>query len=239
MSEGCICRTDSVMEFLPPQGFSLRTLTDADVDVVARGVSEAFCSREPLTLGHIHPDQFLQFSHPVVKASAASGLSVVLTTSNPSTGQENIVAAMVSEDLAVSEAHVSSCDDLHEHFTTIFALLKSLSMAALKPHRDTVSGKLREGEIFHCFLGYTQEGFEGLGLGKVIRQAAIRRASSLGFKILLVEATNPVTRHIWKKSFSANEHTVLRPCDFHINGDRPWRELEVGQEIASLTITLC
>eukprot|EP01120_Amphizonella_sp_Union-15-10_P011304 TRINITY_DN4751_c0_g1_i3.p1 TRINITY_DN4751_c0_g1~~TRINITY_DN4751_c0_g1_i3.p1 ORF type:complete len:128 (-),score=6.07 TRINITY_DN4751_c0_g1_i3:69-452(-) len=107
----------------------------------------------------------------------------------------------------------------------IFSLLHKLFKMASLPY-------LKLGELFHVFMGGTAKEFEGRGLGFKMRQHSLGMARSKGYQAVIVEASNPVTLHIWKNKLGGESLASITLNTFEDeHSERPFNHLNHKVEL--------
>jgi predicted N-acetyltransferase YhbS len=183
----------------------------ADVDGVASVLSDAFSRREPIgiAVGMTAPE-FDRFARVLSPKAAAERLTIVARDS--ATGE--IVGVMLNEDSATPPP--DGMDMLGPAFAPVFEFLHELEVE----HRaDGVHP--RPGEWLHLFLLAVAEHAGGQGIAQGLVARSVENAARRGYKKGVVEATGPVSQHIFRKHGFADrvrrdyaEHPVFGPVAY-------------------------
>ena len=216
--------------------FTIRLLCIADVAKVQQLLAESFVQREPLTDKRLSVEEFLVLGRSIVSDAVEDGLSLVVTE-EANGGGVNYISALISED-AGAEDEGGLPPGAHPHIPRIYALLEELG----RPFYDSLGEQLQRGQVFHAAMGFTAAGYEGRGIGKVLRRCAVDLARSRGFAHVVVEATNPATQSIWVKHCGGTVHNTIRPGEWVLSGSspplRPWAEWDRDRLVSFIAVSL-
>ena len=170
----------------------------------AQLIAEEFAAYNPITcFDRISSEQFYQWcSWPIMSRTWSEGLSMLAR--QKSTGE--IIAATIAGDLYLQ--HLADTSD----GTSAIAVDDLLNeMDHLFISRD-FGRDLRMNMVLHVTLGAVRNDHAGKGIASEMRKLICENARDRrGFEYLLVQTTNPATRHIYLNKMNGKEVTIIDP----------------------------
>lgn len=190
---------------------------DNDAREAAQLIAEEFAAHNPITrFDRIPPQQFYDVcAWPIMQQAWPEGLSFLAR--QRSTGQ--IVAATTAGDLYLQHQNQQPAERLHE--IAVDDLLSE--MDHLFVSRD-FGEELKANMVLHITLGAVRNAHAGKGIASELRKTLCDYARERnGFEYVLVQTTNPATRHIYLNKMNGKEMTVVDPTNWRWRkNDEEW-----------------
>lgn len=162
--------------------------TGADEDETAKLLGEVFARRDPPAVAAgITPAEFESFVRLFLPKAGPEGLTVLARFED--TGA--LAGVMLNEDCA-SELP-DGMADLPESFGPVGDILGGL---AGEYHERN---HFEPGEGVHLFLLGVADGALGMGIAQELVAASLRHAADKGYRKAVVECTNKMSQHIFRK----------------------------------------
>ncbi|KAL6071752.1 hypothetical protein QOT17_005922 [Balamuthia mandrillaris] len=238
------------------ENFIFQVLREEDADELAPIICETFQNGNPLNraVKELNAENFMPFCRYTSSHNAKAGLSFIAREKS----SQRIVCFMLGNDLLAPEDETrlkeATPEKKHPLFK-IFSLLSALDSAYKQQMQQQQNGEpLKPKQVYHALMGGTIAGFEGKGLGFLTRRLAKELASKRGFSELMVEASNPATKHIWIAKLGATVKVSIPYRNFvHEEGEdgggkgwfdegegeegrRPFKEMEGNATLVSVSL---
>ena len=166
--------------------------------ICAQLISDEFVAHEPFTsFGSVRSEQlFHESTWPSMVEAVPQQLSFVAR--HRSSGK--VVGAIIANDLYVEHVQHPYEASSPPAFIAIIDLLDEMTDRFI--HRD-FARELKPNMVLHIWMGATLADHASKGVGSRLRAIVCDHArNGKGFQHVLVQATNPATRHIYMKKMS-------------------------------------
>jgi hypothetical protein len=181
---------------------------DNDARYCAQLIAEEFCAHNLITVfDQITPTHFYEAcSWPLMKDMLAEHLSFLAR--HRLTGE--IIGATIAGDLYLQHQKNHLCDTSNRlHTIPVSDLLDEMDNLFIS--RD-FGQELKPNMVLHIGLGAVRGQHSGKGVASQIRKILCDNArDKKGFQYLLVQTTNPATRHIYLNKMNGKEVTIIDP----------------------------
>jgi len=156
---------------------------------VVQFISNSFVTREPLTCTiHAKVAEMTSFTRPIAR-QALSNLNSILCRNS----EGKLIAVSLNEDLFAGEG-IPAGNEEKTPFECIPEMIYRLEEQFVA---SLAKESLGEKKVFHVFLGATREGFEGRGIGTIMRALCCIIAKEQGYEKIMAEPTSGATHCIW------------------------------------------
>jgi len=228
------------------EDIEISTMREDEFERALDIAANAFCTNNPVVshLG-LKVEEFKKFtrSEHSVECNVKSGLSLVARLK----GQNKPMAFLFMSDFDLT-SRTDEMDKLieanpklvvmREMTENIFEL--ACMNAVLKGNGLCLGSMTSRTKTCWATLGGTFPGYEGRGLGKLLRKHAVEVARKLGYNSLLVEPIHGATRHIWTKYCRAEVMSQQNFDDFRspskILGECPTKGLKGNSTICQVLL---
>jgi hypothetical protein len=181
---------------------------DNDARYCAQLIAEEFSAHNPITIfDQITPTHFYDsVSWPLMKDMFMEHLSFLARLR--STGE--IIGATIAGDLYLGHQKKHSCDTENlENKIPVNDLLDEMDNSFIS--RD-FGQELKPNMVLHITVGAVRAQHSNKGVASQIRKLMSDNArNKRGFQYLLVQTTNPATRHIYLNKMNGKEVTIVDP----------------------------
>jgi GNAT superfamily N-acetyltransferase len=184
--------------------FKVSPLDVKDHDFCLDMAVDAFTSRNALVVHlQVPPDELRSIFLKDTKESVKQGLCMVAKNKNG-----DIVGFLFCNqcDFMLPDADMTPRHSMLRHSYDVGEALYH------RAARNTSIGlaQVARGETLHVICGCSAKGYEGKGIGTLLRSKLLPFAQNRGFSRILVEAVSPATIHIWTKlGYKVRSKTTL------------------------------